>query len=235
MHHAAPAPLPVDGARGAPRAVGPTSTTVGRKALVAASGLVWFGFLCAHLYTNLHFFAGAESFNAYYASLEANVPVYWAVRAALASSFLVHVGLALALLRTSAAARPRAYARKVSVATGYAARTMKLSGPILGAFIVYHLVHLTLGRLPEGAAYDPHDKYGNVLASFSVPWVGAVYALAMLLVGLHLWHGAHSAFRTLGAVHPRYERMAGAAATALTVVVTGGFLSIPVAVLAGLV
>jgi succinate dehydrogenase / fumarate reductase cytochrome b subunit len=99
-------------------------------------------------------------------------------------------------------------------------------------YLVYHIMHFTLGAVP-GLPYDPEDVYGNVVRGFQIWPVAVVYIVAMVLLSLHLYHGVWSFFQSLGLNHPRYNRLRRQFATVMTVVVCGGFLSVPVAVLAG--
>ena len=119
-------------------------------------------------------------------------------------------------------------------ASTYASRTMRWSGVIMLLFVVYHLLHFTFGTAPSTRSSCPGDVYHNVVAGFQSPLVSAFYILAMLALGLHLYHGVWSMLQTLGLSHPRYDRLRHAAvAAALAVVVVAGNISFPVAVLTG--
>jgi len=122
-----------------------------------------------------------------------------------------------------------------TVATNYAAITMKLSGPILLLFILFHLAHLTAPGLSLGAAHSAVDVYGNVIAGFSVPWVVAIYVLAQGALGLHLYHGSWSMLQSVGMSHPRYDAKRKSVARAIAMAVVIGNISIPLSVLAGVV
>jgi succinate dehydrogenase / fumarate reductase cytochrome b subunit len=110
---------------------------------------------------------------------------------------------------------------------------MYMSGPIIGAFVIYHLMQFTFGV--GGTPYDELDAYGNVIAGFRVPAVSAFYILAMLLLCMHLRHGLWSIFQTLGVNHPRYTPRLKRLATIAALFIFFGFISIPIAVLTRLI
>jgi succinate dehydrogenase / fumarate reductase cytochrome b subunit len=116
-------------------------------------------------------------------------------------------------------------------ASTYASRTMRWSGPILALFIVYHLLHFTVGTVHPD--FVDGDVYRNVIVGFSVWPVALFYVIAMLALGLHLRHGAWSMLQTLGASHPRWNGARNLAASVFTLVIVLGFVSVPLAVLAG--
>jgi succinate dehydrogenase / fumarate reductase cytochrome b subunit len=211
------------------------SSSIFLKALLALSGAGWFFFVLNHLYSNLHLFAGRESFNAYYAELGESPTVLWGIRGILLAGFVVHVGTSVVLTRRSVEALgPARYRMKKDAVTTYAARTMRWTGPIVGLYIVYHLLHLTVGAaMPPGLVRDPSDYYANVVGSFQVPWVAAIYVVANAALTVHLAHGLSSVFQSLGLTDPAYDRLRHGTAMAIGVVVCLGFISIPVAVWAG--
>lgn len=209
-------------------------TSIGKKFLMALSGLVWFGFLAAHLYSNLHIYGGPKVMNDYYEGLESSPLLFWGVRVVLLSSILIHIVSAFQLVQRNRMARAKGYRIHKTAATTYAARTMALSGPILLLYIIYHLLHLTVGvAMPAGAPHIEDDVYHNIVRSFSVPYVSAAYLLAFGAVGIHLYHGAWSFFQSLGLNHSKYNAYKRIFAAAVTLVIVGGYVSIPVAVLAG--
>jgi succinate dehydrogenase / fumarate reductase cytochrome b subunit len=211
---------------------------VGKKILMAGTGLVLFVFVVGHLLGNLKVFEGAARFNAYAAGLRtAGAPYFardellWIVRVGLLGSVCVHTWAAVALTRASWRARPVAYRQLTPVATTYAARTMRVGGALLALYIVYHLLDLTFGRL--NPAFVPGNVYHNVVASFRVWPVVAVYVAAMFVLGLHIYHGLWSALQTLGVNRPPTEGWRRSVAAVIAVAIAGGYISIPVAVLAG--
>jgi len=151
---------------------------------------------------------------------------------------VLHIVAAVQLWNQNRIARPIAYVRKNDVPASYAARTMLWSGPIVGAFIVFHVLHLTVGAvLPlqdvNGSPTTP-DVYHNVIAGFQNPWVSGFYILAMILLCMHLYHGLWSMFQSMGIDHPRYTPLLKKGAAIVAILIAIGNCSIPIAVMAGL-
>jgi succinate dehydrogenase / fumarate reductase cytochrome b subunit len=210
------------------------TSSIALKWVMAISGLVWVGFLLGHVGTNLHIFGGAESLNDYYAALKANTLLFWGVRVALVSSIVAHVAAAWVLAQRNREARPVSYRMRRSLTSSIATRSMLVTGPLLAAFIVYHLLHLTVGTaMPETTPFVEGDDYSNIVTSFSNPYVAAIYIVSVTLLGLHLWHGAWAATMTLGARHPRHDARLRIGVHVVMALVLAGLLAIPVAVLAG--
>ena len=181
-------------------------------------------------------FLGPEQLNGYAKKLKDLGPLLWIARGVLIASVVAHIVVAVQLVLRASAARPQGYRQKRNTATSYAARTMRYSGPILALFIVYHLAHFTVPGVPMGGYEHSYvDVYANVVQAFSIPWVSAVYIVAQLLLGFHLYHGAWSLFQSLGLSHPRYDEKKRMAAQTLAMVVMFGNIAMPVAVLAGVV
>jgi succinate dehydrogenase / fumarate reductase cytochrome b subunit len=216
------------------RALSLTRTTVGQKALVAITGAILFGFVIGHLAGNMLLFAGPETYNGYAAGLKANLPLLWGVRLVLLTSVVVHVVVTLQLARRNATARAVGYQKpRQDMVTNYAARTMVLTGPLVFLFILFHLAHYTAPGLSLGGTFDVENVYGNVVQSFRVWWVSAIYIFANAMLGLHLYHGGWSFLQSLGANDPRYNVWRKRGAIALALLVAGGNVSIPVLVLSG--
>lgn len=206
-------------------------STVGKKALMAVTGLILFGFLIAHMAGNLQYFLGRDVINAYAGKLHAMPAVLWAVRLGLLASVVLHIVAAVQLWRLQKLARPVGYHKVQRVGSTYASRTMYWSGPIIAAFIVYHLLHFTIGSVhPQ---FEELNAYDNVVLGFSNPLVAVAYIVAMILLALHLYHGLWSMFQSLGFAHPRYTPKLKLAAKAFTVLLVLGFIAVPLAVLAG--
>jgi succinate dehydrogenase / fumarate reductase cytochrome b subunit len=209
---------------------------IGKKAIVAVTGIVLFGFVIVHMLGNLQMFLGPEVMNGYAATLKSNALVLWGARSVLLLSVVLHIAFSIQLVLESNQARPVAYRTKHSIATSYAARTMKFSGPLLALFIVYHIAHFTWPGVAMGAyQHDPHDVYSNFVNGFRVPWVTAIYLVAQAALGLHLYHGAWSLFQTLGLNHPRYNRLRENLPRALAFMVVTGNVILPLSVLAGII
>ncbi len=208
-------------------------TTIGKKVIVAVTGVILFGFVVVHLAGNLLIFAGPERLNAYAAFLRSRPLLAWAARLTLLAAVVLHVTASIQLALLNRAARPVGYGRRSNLQATYASRTMIWSGPILLAFVIYHLLHFTFGSVHP--AFQEFEVYHNVVTGFrSIP-VAAAYIIAMILLGLHLRHGMWSMLQSVGFGDARYtpglRRFAAAAATFIVI----GNISIPLAVLTGLV
>jgi succinate dehydrogenase / fumarate reductase cytochrome b subunit len=211
-------------------------TTIGKKAALAVSGAVLFGFVIQHMFGNLQVFLGPEVYNRYAENMKSMGVITWGVRALLLVALITHVALVVQLYKRSLAARPVAYRVKKNIATSYAAATMKYSGPALLLYILFHLAHFTYPGLSLGDhQFSPLDVYGNFVASFQLPWVTLLYVVANLLLGMHLFHGAYSLLQSLGMNHPRYNARARQGARAFAFVVTAGNVAMPLAVLFGVI
>lgn len=212
-------------------------TTIGKKAVMAVTGLVLFGFLIGHMLGNLQIYLGPDALNGYAEHLQALGPLLWAVRATLGLCLLLHVWMVIDLYTKSLSARPVAYRVTQNIATNYAAKAMWLSGIVILLFVLYHLAHFTFPGIAMGNyEHDIHGQvYLNVVNGFSVPWVAGLYILAQLVLWAHLFHGAWSLLQTLGLNHPRYNQPSRTVAKLIATVIVVGNISIPVAVLAGVV
>lgn len=215
-------------------------SAVGKKAVMAASGIILFGFVLGHLLGNLKLYLGPEALNSYSRFLRtvgeplvpANV-LLWAVRLLLIAAAALHVWAAWQLSRASRAARPEAYVAGTRIHTAYASRTMRWGGVIILLFVIYHLLHLTWGTAHP--AFVPGDVYHNVVTGFQVWWVSLFYIAAQIALGFHLYHGLWSMFQSLGWNHPRFNLWRNSFAHAFAWLITVGNISFPVAVLSGLV
>ncbi|MEE9134057.1 MAG: succinate dehydrogenase cytochrome b subunit [Gemmatimonadota bacterium] len=211
-------------------------STVGKKMVMAVTGVIMVGFVIGHMIGNLQVYLGPEALNHYGELLRELLhgSFVWIFRATLLAAVGLHIWAATALTLGSWAARPIGYRRRQQyVESNYASRTMRWSGPILLLFIIYHLLHLTTGQ--AHGEFVGGDVYHNVITGFSVWWVSAFYIFSMIVLGLHLWHGVWSMLQTLGLSHPSYNRLRTAIAWIITLVVVLGNISIPVAVLTGYV
>jgi len=210
-------------------------SSIGRKVVMAATGLVLYGFVIGHILGNLQIFLGPKAINDYAEFLQhfLHGQGVWLVRAGLLVAVGLHIWMAVALTLSNWAARPVGYRDWQASESTYASRTMVWSGPILAAFILYHLAHFTLGNAHPD--FVPGDVYHNVVVGFQNPFASAFYVLAMVGLGLHMYHGFWSMLHTLGLSHPRWNPVRRTASLALAWIVVLGNVSIPVAVLAGLV
>ncbi|WP_079125318.1 succinate dehydrogenase [Streptomyces lushanensis] len=215
-------------------------STIGKKTVMAVSGLIMLGYLVAHMLGNLKIFFGAPEFNGYAHWLRTlGEPVLhhewalWILRVVLVAAVVLHAVCAYQLSRRDRAARPVGYAHKRARAT-YATRTMRWGGVILALFIVWHILDLTTGTAHPGG-FQPGHPYQNVVDTFSTWYGNVVYIVAMLALGLHILHGFWSAAQTLGVGGAARERALRTSAAVLAFALTAGFISIPVAVMTGVV
>lgn len=207
---------------------------IGKKAVMAVTGLILFGFVIGHLVGNLQVFLGPEKLDAYGELLHANPGLLWTARIILLISVALHIIAAIQLTALKNAARPQGYASKWKPTdSSYASRTMMWSGPIIAAFIVYHLMHFTFGNAHPDFQYL--KVYHNVVTGFSQPLVSIVYIVAMILLGMHLYHGAWSMFQSLGISHPRWTPAIKNFAKVSTAFIVIGNCSIPLSVLLGII
>jgi len=212
-------------------------SSLGLKIVMALTGAILLGFVIAHMVGNLQVYLGREAFNAYAESLRAlgHGTLLWVARAGLLVAVGLHIWSAWRLTLINRAARPAGYREMQSRESTYASRTMRWSGVLLLLFIVYHLLHFTFGTRAVHPHFVPGDAYHNFVTGFQNPLVSGFYIVAMVFLGLHLYHGAWSFMHTLGLTHPRYDRLRHAFASFITIVVVAGNISFPVAVFAGAV
>ena len=215
-------------------------TAVGKKVVMALTGLIGFGYVLLHMLGNLKIYLGESSLNHYGEWLrELGVPALprggflWIGRAVLLIALILHVHAAWSLARTSRAARPSDYTKQDYVVANFASRTMRWGGVIVLLFIVYHLLDLTGGQ--TNPDFVRGEVYGNVVASFERWPVAIFYIVANLALGLHLYHGLWSLFQTLGWSHNRFDPMRRSFAAVFAFVVTAGNVSFPLAVMTGVV
>jgi succinate dehydrogenase / fumarate reductase cytochrome b subunit len=208
-------------------------SSIGKKAVMAVTGLVMVAFLILHVLGNLQMFAGPLKINEYSAGLRRLGPLLWLARGGLLVSLILHVIAAYQLTQRKRLARPVEYAERDSQVSTFAARTIRWGGVVVLVFIVLHLLHFTFGTIHP--AFDHKDVYGNVVAAFQVWWVALLYLIAMVVVGLHLYHGTWSSLRTLGLTRPSADPLKRRVVTVLAWAIFLGFSIIPIAVLARLV
>lgn len=225
------------GQRRAPKAA--KTSSVFKKVVMAVSGIILVLYLIAHMIGNLKAFSGAEEFNHYSEWLRTignpalpGATALWIIRIVLLVAVAAHIWAAVSLWKQAKRARPRGYVTKKANAQSYASRTMRWGGVIIAAFVIWHLLDLTWGTVNSQGDAEPYDR---LVASFSNPVSTAFYAIAVILVGMHLRHGIWSATQTLGQSNRRREVTVNYAATAIATVLTLGFLLVPFSVLFGLI
>lgn len=206
-------------------------STIGKKVVMAVTGIIGIAFVIGHMTGNLLMFKGADAMRHYTLLLRTSMPLLYAVRAVLLLSVILHIVAAYQLTMLSRAARPQGYEERKPRVTTFAARSIKVGGVVILLFLVYHILHITLGTVhPQFTHLDP---YNNLRIGLANPLVAGFYVLAAAFVGLHLYHGAWSAVRTLGAARPSTQPLKRKIALGLAVVVAAGFMIIPIATLMG--
>jgi succinate dehydrogenase / fumarate reductase cytochrome b subunit len=216
-------------------------STVGKKIVMALSGIVLIAFVLGHMLGNLKVYQGRESFNHYAEGLRTfGAPflgygqALWLVRIILLGAVLVHILAAAQLTLRSRKARPIGYRRyDGDMVFSYASRTMVWGGVVILAFVIYHLMHLTFGNAHP--RFLPGDAYHNFVSGFQSWPVSLAYIAAMIPLGFHLYHGFWSMLQTLGAERHWFGRSRRRTAAALALVIVAGNVSFPLAVLAGMV
>ena len=205
-------------------------STIGKKVLMALTGFFLFAFCIEHLVGTMLFLKGRDAINTYGWVLHFSPVLMWTFRSLLLLSAVVHIISATQLYLQQRAARPQGYYRRRFIRTSYAARTMKFTGPLLLAFVIFHLAHLTWGYDVVPGRFVEGDIHANMLNGFRTGWVALVYVSAVSLLGLHLGHGAHSMFESLGLRHRRIESLLFGLARAITLIICVGLALAPMAV-----
>lgn len=228
-----PAPWPVEFYRSA----------VGKKWVMAITGVMLLGFVLAHMLGNLKLYLGATDFNEYGEGLRdfghpflPHTFALWGLRLGLIAAFVVHIHAAFSLTRMNQRARPEGYkAPRTYVAANYAARTMRWSGIIVGLYLLFHLADLTWGVGFVNPDFVRGQPYENEVNSLSRWPVAIIYIVANLALGVHIYHGAWSLFQSLGINNPRINRARRAFAQVFAAVIVIGNLSFPIMIITGVV
>lgn len=209
---------------------------VGKKIVMAVTGLIGVGFVIGHMIGNLQVFEGPAKINSYAHFLHGTLGnALWVVRLVLIAAVVLHVTAAVQLTRQKQKARPPqlAYKKWEPQISTFASRSIRWGGAYLLVWLVFHILHFTVRAIfPD---YSETDVYGNIVEGFSHPLVVAGYVVAMAFLALHLYHGAWSSVRTLGLSRPRPRPTSRSIATAVAVIVSLGFVAVPLAVLFGVV
>jgi succinate dehydrogenase / fumarate reductase cytochrome b subunit len=208
--------------------------SIGKKAVMAVTAVVLFGYVIGHLAGNMQVYLGAEQMDRYAAFLHSMPVLLWGVRALLLVCVVLHIMASIQLTILKQQARPIGYVKKDAVGSNIASRSMIWSGAMIAAFVVYHLLDLTAG-VANTAQYQELHAYENLVYSFQRVPVSVFYIIAMVLLGMHLYHGIWSMFQTLGFSHPRYTPVIKRASAVVAILITAGFISIPIAVMTGVV
>jgi succinate dehydrogenase / fumarate reductase cytochrome b subunit len=210
------------------------ASTVGKKIVMALTGLMMAGFLVMHMTANLLAYLGPDGINSYSRFLHATPELLWTARVVLLASVLLHATSAYQLSRASASARPVSYEKRQSQIATMASRTIRWLSVLVALFIVIHLLHFTTGTLLPG--FIEGNPYANLVTGFaSQRGMAAFYLVMMVLIGLHLYHGTWSAIRTLGLSRPKPNPFVRPVATAVAILLWLGFSAVPVGVLLGVI
>ena len=207
--------------------------SIGKKIIMALSGLVLAGFVFGHMIGNLTVFKGAAAINEYAEWLHAHPGLLWVARSVLIVSVIAHIWSGILLTIENRIARAGGPAVEVTRQASLSSRTMPYSGVIILAFIIFHLLHFTFRKIALGGQEFGADVYKMIIAGFSQPAVALFYIASMILLCLHLSHGISSVFQTLGLRNQRWRGRLDVVATAYGWVIALGFISIPLAVLLG--
>jgi len=218
------------------------SSTIGKKAMMATTGLLLIGFNLAHAFGGLKLFLGEAEFNAYAEWLRAMASpplahgqALWMARIVLLAAVALHLTAGVQLTLQSWAARPVGYRRRDILQATLSSRTMRWGGVAILCFLIFHILHLTFGLVGYPPAQYGPSVYRNVVRGFSVWYVSALYLAALLALGLHIRHGVWSMFQTLGFVGARRECLYRGVSLLVAILIVLGYMAVPVAVLLGLV
>lgn len=219
-------------------------SSIGKKVIMAVTGLVWIGYVVMHMYGNIKAFYGADYFNAYAEGLrELGSPVFghghllWIARLVLIPTIILHVWAAWELSKKNWEGRAAKYAQHTKVQANSASLTMRWGGVTILLFIIYHVLHITLGVPGIHPDFIWDDAYHNLVVAFqSYFYIPAIiYLVAMVALGFHLYHGTWSMFQTLGLNNKTYTRIIRLLALALAIIIPAGFATVPIGVMLGLI
>ncbi len=217
-----------------------TGTSIGRKLLVALSSIGLILFLIIHLSGNLLIFAGPEAFNTYAHTLHSFPKLLWMARISILIIFITHWGIGLYLRMENKRARPNQYRYQNTIQASVASRTMALTGLIMLSYIVYHILHFTLGKVHSQYFNTKdellrHDVYSMVVFSFQQPLIVVTYLISLFLTMVHLSHGIPSLFQTVGLLNSNYHRLINILGKAFAILLFSGYASIPISVFIGFI
>jgi succinate dehydrogenase / fumarate reductase, cytochrome b subunit len=220
------------------RVVGFYETSVGKKIVMAISGLILWGFVIGHMLGNLKVYMGPEAFNHYAEGLRTvGSPFFgrgqllWIARIILLAAVGLHIFAAAQLVLASRRARKSSYKKFDSLAFSFASRTMAWGGVTILAFVIYHLLDFTFGAVHPD--FIPGDAYHNFVTGFQRVPVSLAYIAAMIPLGFHMYHGLWSTFQTLGANNPAYNKWRRPLALTIAIATIAANLSFPIAVMSG--
>lgn len=218
------------------------TSSLGKKIIMAVTGFGLVGFVIVHMLGNLQIFLGADTLNAYAKLLKSSAEALWAFRLGLLSMAVLHIAVAVSLVLENRKARPLGYSAEKNSAS-WASRTMAITGIIVAAFVIFHILHFTVGAV--GSEYHAHniprdaegraDVYTMVTTGFANPWISAFYIISVGLLCWHLSHGVSSMFQSLGLRNRRSAHLLDKLAVGISMAVFLGMSSVPAAVLLKLI
>jgi len=217
-----------------------TQSSVGRKIIMAVTGIVLVAFVCVHLLGNSSVFIGADAINAYAQKLHSLGPFVWVFRLVMLAAFALHIVFGIQLTLENRAATPEANVQVKRLKTGFGAETMIVSGLVMLAFVIYHLLHFTV-RVTNPDIYVPLgnsgmvDVYVMVVNGFKSVLPVIIYLVGMAFLFLHVSHGFQSLFQTLGLSNDKSLPVMGMLSKLVGFVLLVGYISIPLLVVAGLI
>jgi succinate dehydrogenase / fumarate reductase, cytochrome b subunit len=208
-------------------------STIGKKVIMAVTGLVLVGFVIGHMLGHLQVFQSAEKYNAYAHFLQSLGAALWLLRLGLLVAAILHITMAVQLTLRARGARPVGYSRREPQVSTLASRTIRIGGVLLAAFIIFHIMHFTtMNVFPE---YREMTVYNRMIVAFRNPWLVVFYVVAMLALGMHLYHGAWSSMRTLGLTRASASPLQRKIPLAIAAITTLGFIVVPLAIAARLI
>jgi succinate dehydrogenase / fumarate reductase cytochrome b subunit len=215
-------------------------SSVGQKVIAGATGLALVGFLAVHMAGNLQIFAGADALNEYAELLKSKALVLWGARLALLTLIVLHIAMTVRQRIRNRHLRSQRYAQANYQRTTAASRSMMLTGSLLLAFVIFHLLHFTVGAILPSAYQQldgegRHDVYAMVVAGFNNPLIVVIYIVGMLALAIHLMHAISSAWQTLGLVRDGNESKLRKLSPVLAAIIIAGFLAVPLSISFGLV
>ncbi|MDX6766022.1 MAG: succinate dehydrogenase cytochrome b subunit [Candidatus Methylacidiphilales bacterium] len=214
------------------------TSSLGKKYIMAITGFGLVGFVIIHMLGNLQIFLGAETLNTYAKLLKSSAEVLWGFRLGLLGMAVLHIVCAISLVLDNRRARPAGYVKERNLSS-WASRTMIVSGLIVSAFVIYHILHFTVqvtdpsyqNLTTELHGQEVHDVYRMVIQGFSNPYISAFYILSVGLLSWHLSHGISSMFQSIGLRNQRSARLLDLIALGLSTLIFLGMSSVPAAVL----
>ena len=217
-------------------------SSIGKKALMALTGLIWIGYVVMHMYGNTKAFLGSEHFNEYAEGLRVlGAPVFGHLhlltiaRIVLVAAIFIHIWAAWSLYVIARDARPSSYASRRVVKANYASLTIRYGGVVILLFVIFHLAHLTWGISPVHPDFIRGDAYHNLVIGFQSLPVVILYLVALVALGMHLYHGTWSMFQTLGLNDNSWDTALRALSLLLAIVVPVGFAVVPLAIQFGII